>query len=198
MVIPARNEASDIGKSIASLLQQSCVDTLQIFVVDDNSSDGTAEAARSVAAHSARAGQVSIVTGRPLPPGWSGKLWAVQQGIEQAAPLKPDFFLLTDADIEHAPDNIARLVAIAEDGSYDLASFMVKLHCRSFAEKLLIRRLSSSFCCCIRRGGFAIRAARRPAPPVAAFSSDLQLLHEPAELKRSVTRSSTIALWLGQ
>lgn len=138
MVIPARNEASDIGKSIASLLQQSCVDTLQIFVVDDNSSDGTAEAARSVAAHSARAGQVSIVTGRPLPPGWSGKLWAVQQGIEQAAPLKPDFFLLTDADIEHAPDNIARLVAIAEDGSYDLASFMVKLHCRSFAEKLLI------------------------------------------------------------
>ncbi len=88
VVIPARNEASDIGKSIASLLQQSCVDTLQIFVVDDNSSDGTAEAARSVAAHSARAGQVSIVTGRPLPPGWSGKLWAVQQGIEQAAPAQ--------------------------------------------------------------------------------------------------------------
>jgi len=62
----------------------------------------------------------------------------VQQGIEQAAQLTPDFFLLTDADIEHAPDNIARLVAIANDGGYDLASFMVKLHCRNLAEKLLI------------------------------------------------------------
>ena len=139
VIIPARNEASVIGKSIASLLQQSCVEALRIIVVDDNSTDGTADAVRSAAAaHGARAGQVSIVTGRPLPPAWSGKLWAVQQGIEQAGRLDPEFFLLTDADIEHAPDNIARLVAIAHDGSYDLASFMVKLHCRSFAEKLLI------------------------------------------------------------
>jgi hopene-associated glycosyltransferase HpnB len=137
-VIPARNEASVIGKSIASLLRQTCIDTLQIFVVDDNSSDGTAEAVRSASTHGAHGSRASVINGRPLPPGWSGKLWAVQQGIEQAAQLNPDFLLLTDADIEHAPDNIARLVAIAKDGSYDLASFMVKLHCRSFAEKLLI------------------------------------------------------------
>ena len=138
MVVPARNEAEVIGKSVAALLQQSCADAVHIFVVDDNSTDATAEVARSAAAESGHGKRVSIISGRPLPPGWSGKLWAVQQGIEQAAKLDPDFFLLTDADIEHAPDNIARLVAIAEDGGYDLASFMVKLHCRSFAEKLLI------------------------------------------------------------
>lgn len=137
-MIPARNEASFVGRSIASLLQQSCIDALQILVVDDNSSDGTAAAVQCAATHSARGSRASVINGRPLPPGWSGKLWAVQQGIDQAAQLSPDFFLLTDADIEHAPDNIARLVAIAQDGGYDLASFMVKLHCRNLVEKLLI------------------------------------------------------------
>ena len=137
-VIPARNEASFIGRSVASLLHQSCIESLQVLVVDDNSSDGTAEAVGCASTHSAHGRRASVISGRPLPPGWSGKLWAVQQGIEQAAQLSPDFFLLTDADIEHAPDNLARLVAIAQDGGYDLASFMVKLHCRNLAEKLLI------------------------------------------------------------
>lgn len=138
VVIPARNEASFIGRSIASLLHQSCVDTLQIFVVDDNSTDGTAEAVQCAASQGAHGRRARVISGRPLPPEWSGKLWAVQQGIEQAAQLAPDFFLLTDADIAHAPDNVARLVAIANEGGYDLASFMVKLHCRGLAEKLLI------------------------------------------------------------
>ncbi len=127
-----------IGKSVASLLRQSCVDALRIFVVDDNSTDGTAEAVRQAAAQSPQGERVSVITGRALPSGWSGKLWAVQQGIEQAALLHLEFFLLTDADIEHAPENVATLVRIAETGDYDLASFMVKLHCRSLAEKLLI------------------------------------------------------------
>jgi hopene-associated glycosyltransferase HpnB len=138
VIIPARNEADVIGKSVASLLRQSCVDSLHIFVVDDNSRDGTAEAVRQAAAQSSHGGRVSVISGRALPSGWSGKLWAVQQGIEQALPLCPESLLLTDADIEHSPDNVAALVRIAETGDYDLASFMVKLHCRSLAEKLLI------------------------------------------------------------
>jgi hopene-associated glycosyltransferase HpnB len=138
VIIPARNEADVIGKSVSSLLQQSDIADLQIFVVDDNSSDGTGDAVLHAVSGSAQGGSVRLITGRPVPPGWSGKLWAVQQGIEQAAPLTPDFFLLTDADIEHAPDNVARLVAIANQGGYDLASFMVKLHCRNPAEKLLV------------------------------------------------------------
>jgi len=138
VIIPARNEADVVGKSVASLLRQSCVDALHIFVVDDNSTDGTAEAVRQAAAQSSHGERVSVTNGRALPPGWSGKLWAVQQGIEQALELRPEFLLLTDADIEHSPDNVATLVRIAETGNYDLASFMVKLHCRSLAEKLLI------------------------------------------------------------
>ncbi len=155
VVIPARNEADVIGRAVASLLRQSGCD-LHIFVVDDNSTDGTAEAARTVTTSGGvsapsvspssgeRVGEdtdsnrVTVISGAPLPSGWSGKLWAVQQGVQHALQLNPDFLLLTDADIEHAPDNIAQLVSIAEAGDYDLASFMVKLHCRSFAERLLI------------------------------------------------------------
>jgi len=138
VIIPARDEADVIGTSVASLLRQSCVDALHIFVVDDNSTDRTADAVRQAAAQSSQGERVSVISGRGLPSGWSGKLWAVQQGIEQAVVLRPEFLLLTDADIEHSPENVATLVRIAETGDYDLASFMVKLHCRSLAEKLLI------------------------------------------------------------
>ncbi len=138
VIVPARNEAEVVGKSVSSLLQQSCADSIRIFVVDDNSTDATAAAARDAATSNSRAGTLTVISGQPLPDGWSGKLWALQQGIEQAFPLRPQFLLLTDADIQHAPENIATLVAIAEQGDYDLASFMVKLHCRSVAEKLLI------------------------------------------------------------
>ena len=138
VVIPARNEADVIGKAVRSLLRQTCADSLRIFVVDDNSTDGTAEAARQAANELSQAEQLTVLAGRSLPDGWTGKLWAVQQGIEQALTLHPQFLLLTDADIEHAPDNLATLIALAESGGYDLVSFMVKLHCRSLAEKFLL------------------------------------------------------------
>ena len=138
VVIPARNEADVIGKAVRSLLRQTCADSPRIFVVDDNSTDGTAEAARQAANELSQAEQLTVLAGRSLPDGWTGKLWAVQQGIEQALTLHPQFLLLTDADIEHAPDNLATLIALAESGGYDLVSFMVKLHCRSLAEKFLI------------------------------------------------------------
>jgi hopene-associated glycosyltransferase HpnB len=120
------------------LLRQNGHNTLQIFLVDDASTDGTAHAARTAAIAEGQAQNLTIVQGSDLPPGWSGKLWAMQQGIEQAAKTVPDFFLFTDADIAHAPDSVAMLVSIAQAGPYDMASFMVKLHCQSLAEKLLI------------------------------------------------------------
>jgi hopene-associated glycosyltransferase HpnB len=138
VVMPARNEAEVIGESVDSLLQQRCADCIHIFVVDDNSADGTAAVAREAALSRAPADRLTVISGQPLPPGWTGKLWAVQQGIEQALRLHPQFLLLTDADIRHSPENVATLVALAESGGYDLASFMVKLHHRSMAEKLLI------------------------------------------------------------
>src|SRR5208283_5078652 len=138
VVIPARDEAAVIGATVRSLLEQSCAESIRIIVVDDHSSDGTAEAARQAARDCCRVDSVTVVTGSELPTGWTGKLWAVQQGVERAAELNPGFLLLTDADIQHSPENVASLVATAENGNYDLTSFMVMLHCRSVAERLLI------------------------------------------------------------
>lgn len=137
VIIPARNEADVVGLAIRSLLQQTGAHKIHIFLVDDASTDGTAQAARSALAEG-HAQNLTVIQGSPLPPGWSGKLWAMEQGIEHAANTAPDFFLFTDADIEHAHDSIATLVSIAQAGPYDMASFMVKLHCQSVAEKLLI------------------------------------------------------------
>ncbi len=86
VVIPARNEADVVARAITSLLIQSATCELHIFVVDDNSNDRTADVARSVA--SAHPERVTVIAGAPLPPGWSGKLWALHQGIEQALPLR--------------------------------------------------------------------------------------------------------------
>jgi hopene-associated glycosyltransferase HpnB len=138
VVIPARNESAFIGATIRSLLQQRCASAIHIFVVDDDSADETAHVAREAATSSSRPGALTVIRGQPLPDGWTGKLWAVHQGIEQALLLHPKFVLLTDADIHHSPENIATLMAVAERGNYELASFMVKLHCRSLPEKLLI------------------------------------------------------------
>jgi len=138
VIIPARNEADVIGQAILSLLRQAGQNAIHIFLVDDGSTDSTAQVARAAAMAAGQTEDITVVRGTPLPPGWSGKLWALEQGIELARQTNPDFFLFTDADIEHASDSLSSLVAIARGAPYDLASFMVKLHCQSVAEKLLI------------------------------------------------------------
>lgn len=134
-VIPARDEAAVIGQAIGSLCAQDYGGALHIIVVDDQSSDGTADTARAAAG---ACGRLTICPGKPLPPGWTGKLWAMRQGVEAARPRRPDFLLLTDADIVHAPGNLRELVARSETGGYDLVSLMVRLNCRSVWERLLI------------------------------------------------------------
>ncbi len=128
-VIPARNEAEVVGRSVGSLAASDY--PIRIFLVDDHSTDGTAEAAGS---HPS----LTVIQAQPLEPGWTGKLWAVSQGVAAASQEKPDYYLLTDADIEHAPDNVSQLVARALAGGFDMVSLMVKLRCESFAEKALI------------------------------------------------------------
>lgn len=136
-VVPARNEAGTIARCVTSLLRQSSA-SVHVIVIDDASDDGTAAVARAAAADVDASHRLTVTLGQPLPSGWTGKLWAVQQGVEHALTLRPDFLLFTDADVEHGPETVASLVAIAERGPYDLASYMVKLHCGSIAEKLLI------------------------------------------------------------
>ncbi|MBT6096162.1 MAG: glycosyltransferase [Rhodospirillaceae bacterium] len=132
-VIPARNEAVTIGATVDSLLRQDYPGDFRVIVVDDNSDDGTAEVSRP----GGIADRLSVISGRPLVAGWAGKLWAVSQGID-AVPPQTGYVLLTDADIEHDPGNLKRLVYKAETERLHLVSLMVKLRSESFWESLLI------------------------------------------------------------
>jgi hopene-associated glycosyltransferase HpnB len=130
VVVPARDEAAVIGASVASLLGQTHA-ALRVIVVDDESSDGTGDIARGLADPRLR-----VLTGQPKPAGWSGKLWAVAQGVREAGDAA--FILLTDADIVHAPGHVAALLAKAEGAGLDLVSEMVALNCESWAERALV------------------------------------------------------------
>jgi hopene-associated glycosyltransferase HpnB len=128
-VVPARNEAGVVGRSVASLAAQQYPGEFNLILVDDDSQDSTAAIALQAAP------QLRVVTARPLPPAWTGKMWAVSEGVRGAA---SDYLLLTDADIVHPPDHLAMLVARAQEGGYDIVSYMVRLQCGSLAEQALI------------------------------------------------------------
>lgn len=136
VVIPARNEADVVAQSTRSLLEQRYPGPLRIFLVDDHSSDNTANIVRSVAETNPQ--RLNLVESSVLPPGWTGKMWALAQGVDHASEFSPEYFLFTDADIVHAPNSLTSLASLAEAGKLDLASMMVRLRCESFAERVLI------------------------------------------------------------
>jgi hopene-associated glycosyltransferase HpnB len=135
-VVPARNEEAVIGKAIRSLLEQDYAGRLQIFLVDDHSTDATVRVTRQATADKQE--RLTIISAMPLPTGWTGKMWALSQGVQKAAEFAPDYFLFTDADIVHAPDSVTRLVARAQAGDLSLVSMMARLRCSSLAERALI------------------------------------------------------------
>jgi hopene-associated glycosyltransferase HpnB len=139
-VVPARNEAAVVGASLGTLLRQAYGGEFSVILVDDQSDDGTAEHARAAAEEAGAADRLTIVTGTAIPPGWTGKLWALSQGIAaaQAGARPPDYLLLTDADIAYTADALAGLVARAEAGGLVLTSLMAKLHCVSRAERAFV------------------------------------------------------------
>jgi hopene-associated glycosyltransferase HpnB len=138
VIVPARNEADMLPRSLRTLLEQDYPRPITVIVIDDQSEDDTSEVVRGMTAAAQR--DVVLLRGQPRPPGWTGKVWAMQQGIAQAVALKdpPQYLLLTDADIGYAPDALVRLVSRARAGKFVLTSLMAKLHCESFAERALI------------------------------------------------------------
>jgi len=134
-VVPARNEADVIGQAIAGHLGQDYPGPFRVILVDDESTDDTAGAARAAAA--GRSDRLTILRAPPREPGWVGKLWALESGMRSLA-VPPDYWWLTDADIGHPPDVLRRLVAKAEGERRALVSLMVRLWCRSAWERLLI------------------------------------------------------------
>jgi hopene-associated glycosyltransferase HpnB len=137
-VVPARNEAETIARTVRSLVAQNYPGDFSIIIVDDHSEDGTGARAQKAAEESGALRRVTIHSAAPLAPGWTGKLWALDQGVQVASPRAPDFFWFTDADIEHAPDTLKRLVSRAEKDSLDLVSLMVLLQAKTLPERLLI------------------------------------------------------------
>jgi len=139
-IIPARDEADVIADSVGSLLRQDYGGPSSVVVVDDQSTDGTAAAARAAASAAGAADRLRIVAGTGVAPSWTGKLWAMRQGLAaiEADAAAPEFVLFSDADIAYAPHVLARLVAIARARGSVLTSLMVKLRCESAAEHWLI------------------------------------------------------------
>jgi len=131
-VVPARDEADVIARSIGSLIAQDYPGRFRILLVDDSSSDGTGAIARSLGSE-----RVEVLTGKPLPHGWTGKLWAMEQGIGRAG-TEPEWLWLTDADIAHAPDTLRTLVARGEAKGLSLVSLMARLRCETWAERMLV------------------------------------------------------------
>lgn len=154
IVVPARDEAAVLPLSLPSLLAQDYPGRAEVFLIDDGSTDGTSALARTLAQ---RHGGLPLTVSSPgePPPGWTGKLWAVRHGIARAraqsepgppdGPLEahpharePEFLLLTDADIAHAPDSLRQLVAAALTGGYDMVSLMARLRVESLWERLVV------------------------------------------------------------
>jgi hopene-associated glycosyltransferase HpnB len=155
-VVPARNEADVIQASIGSLLAQDYPGELHVILVDDLSQDGTADAARAFNSE-----KLTVMNGAPRPPGWTGKLWAMRQGVEHARSFAPEFLWLTDADIAHSPDNLSRLVA--------------RLSCRTAAEHFLIPAFVFFFDML-----FPFGAVNDPARPIAAAAGGCMLARRTA------------------
>jgi len=169
-VVPARNEADVIQRSLSSLLAQDYPGSFQVVLVDDQSDDATGDLARGL-----NSDRLTVLRSAPRPAGWTGKLWAMSQGSDHAAGLNPEFLWFTDADITHAPDNLRRLVARAEDGGRVLVSLMARLSCKSLAEHFLIPAFVFFFDML-----FPFGAVNNPHSPVAAAAGGCMLARRAA------------------
>ena len=167
ILVPARNEGAMLPRTLPALLAQDYPGDWRVLVVDDRSTDGTAEAARAPGG-----GRVSVLAGATLPEGWAGKVWALRQG---AAAATERYLLLSDADILHAPSSLRRLVAESEAGGLALNSRMARLRCESPAERLLIPSFVWFFGLL-----YPMRRVNRPDSRVAAAAGGCVLLRRDA------------------
>lgn len=168
-VVPARDEADVIGGVMRSLVAQDYPGSFRVVLVDDSSSDGTADIARAAGAE-----RLTVIQASPPPSDWTGKLWAMQQGVEEAR-SSPRYLWFTDADIEHAPDTLRSLVARAEQDGLAMSSRMAELRCESAAEKALIPSFVFFF-----QMLYPFARVNRPSSRVAAAAGGCMLVNRDA------------------
>lgn len=138
VLIPARNEEEVLPETLPSLFEQNYPGKLEIFLVNDNSTDDTRRVATQIAQTHHAGDNFHLIENKPTPAGWSGKVWALHRGFKRVKQAQPGLVLLTDADIQHSPDSIRQLVSHLILNDLDLVSFMAKLQVETFWEKLLI------------------------------------------------------------
>ena len=145
-VVPARNEAESLPVTLPALLAQDYPGDFRVFVVDDNSDDGTGASAAELGEKAARDGgaPLTVVQGQPRPDGWAGKVWAMAQGFAAATrtsastSVLPEYVLFTDADISWAPRALSDLVRSAEVDDRGLVSQMALLRAETRWERVIV------------------------------------------------------------
>ncbi|MFD0276100.1 glycosyltransferase [Kitasatospora sp. NPDC127111] len=172
VVVPARDEAGVLPVSLPSLLAQKYPGRARVVLVDDHSSDGTGELAAALATPDGL--ELTVTTPPPLPPGWTGKLWALRHGVELAGP-DAEYLLLTDADIAHGPDSLAELVAAAESNRLDLVSQMARLRVETGWERLIVPAFVYFFAQL-----YPFRRSNRPGARTAAAAGGCSLVRREA------------------
>lgn len=172
IIVPARNEAESLPASLPSWLDQDYPGLWRILLVDDHSTDGTAQAAMAIALEKGYAHKLTILSAPDLPAGWGGKVAAMQAGLARSG---ADYVLFTDADIEHPPFSLTRLVSRALTYKLDLTSLMVKLRAVSLPEKLMIPAFVFFFAML-----YPFRRANNPQSSVAAAAGGVMLVRRAA------------------
>ena len=184
-VVPARNEAAVLPGTLPTLLAQDYPGDFAVVLVDDDSSDSTPEVAaalgRAGAAGGSRgssprtdtAGRLRVVSGRPTPPGWAGKVWAMHQGVRAAGDA--GYLLFTDADIGYAPGVVASLVRAAEADDRGLVSQMALLRADTFWEHLIVPAFVYFFAQL-----YPFRRVNRPGGRTAAAAGGCMLVRRSA------------------
>ena len=197
VVVPARNEAGTLPATLPALLRQEYPGPFDVFLVDDSSEDGTAEAARAIAEETGAADRLTVVSAGPLPEGWAGKVWAMQRGLEASASAGAPLLMFTDADVLHPPSSLTLLSRKALAGGLDMVSLMVLLRARSPWERLLVPAYVYFFAKL-----YPFRHVNDPRRSTAAAAGGCMLLRRDAldpdrAFAPSLPRSLTTAPWPG-
>jgi len=176
-IMPARDEEACIAQTLHSLWQQDYPGDLRLILVDDHSQDATAEIALRTARESGRETELSILQAAPLPPGWTGKVWAMHHGWQESVARndRTPYLLFSDADIAHGPLALRQLVCRAEASECDLVSFMVRLSCATAAERLMMPAFVFFF-----RLLYPFRRVNTPSHPLAGAAGGTMLVRREA------------------
>ncbi|MBQ1121926.1 glycosyltransferase [Streptomyces smyrnaeus] len=186
VVVPARDEADVLPKTLPTLLAQDYPGHARILLVDDGSGDGTGALARELARDAPDGPPLTVLVPGEPEPGWTGKLWAVRCGIEHArsGSSEPEFLLLTDADIAHGPDSLRRLVRGALGQRLDLVSQMARLRVRTGWERLIVPAFVYFFAQL-----YPFRWVNKPGARTAAAAGGCVLLRTRAAVRAGVPDS---------